>query len=221
MPRTSGEWIELYKTLGALWIHDGNQKRPHALLTSKMHSSGFFNSELVMERPNLLDEASDQLVEELLSHPDFHHRIDRVVGPAMGAITLAHDVARNVEAQTELLCLRSYVEKDGERMVFKRGGSLENERTLLVEDVITTAKSVRRCAAAVSERRAAVLPFVLALVNRSGQTNDGERTIVSLINHHMPTWDVPNDEACPLCAAGSEAIRPKEGGNWERLNATY
>jgi len=34
--------------LGALWIHDGNPQRPHALLTSGNHSNGFFNASFIM-----------------------------------------------------------------------------------------------------------------------------------------------------------------------------
>ena len=38
----------------------------------------------------------------------------------------------------------------------------------------------------------------------------------AVIDKAMPMW-VP--EECPLCQAGSEAIRPK--GNWDRLTADY
>lgn len=39
-------WIDRFKERDALWLHDGNVRRPHALLTSGKHSDGFFNSVL-------------------------------------------------------------------------------------------------------------------------------------------------------------------------------
>ena len=63
MIRTVEQWIEEYKRKNALWIHDGNRIRPHALLTSGKHSNGFFNSRLVIPDEVLLSEATSDLLE--------------------------------------------------------------------------------------------------------------------------------------------------------------
>lgn len=207
-------WIERLKDIGALWIHDDNSARPHALLTSGKHSNGFFNGGLVMQDPRLLEAACYDLILKI-SVP---FRVNRVVGPAMGAITMAHEVARqlsNSNSHTRM----SFVEKDERlpgRMMFKRTSVMPDERVLVVEDVLTTGGSVEATIAAVEEIGAEVLPWVLVLVNRSGLTHIGDRKILSLIQREMPTWE-PDD--CPLCAQDSEAIRPKDKENWARLNA--
>jgi orotate phosphoribosyltransferase len=221
MIRNEQGWFDEYAKRGALWLHDGNPKRPHALLTSGKHSNGFFNSELVLENPFLLDEASYDLVAALRGQGIDLEDIDRVVGPAMGAITLAHDVALHVTLETPSRhCLRAYTEKetggDSKLMVFKKTMIRSGERILAVEDVITTGDSVEMTATAVTNVGGIVLPFVAVLVNRSGVKEMNSRKIVALIDRSMPTWDA---EGCPLCKEGSEAIRPKGTENWARLNA--
>lgn len=215
-------WISQYQSKGALWIHDGNPRRPHALLTSGNHSSGFFNSELVMEDPYLLSEASLGIVELLNRYNVDLMNIDRVVGPAMGAITLAHEVALNITYMSAHLCLRAYVEKserDGKKiMVFNRTKIHPGERILIAEDVLTTGGSVEITDTAITEVGGVSLPYVVVLVNRSGLTEVGGKKIIALINHHMPVW---TPEECPLCKQGSEAIRPKGKENWDLLNAPY
>jgi orotate phosphoribosyltransferase len=229
MPK-SNQWIKRYEERGALWIHDGHPQRPHALLTSGKHSDGFFNSELVMEDPVLLDEACDQLAKLYESYVFSQFGIlvmldtlpGRVVGPAMGAITLAHDMARHISMRQGFPCLRAYVEKEGEgknkKMVFKRASIRPGERVLLVEDVLTSGESVELAADAVVRAGGVVLSYVAVLVNRSGLAEVNGKKIVALIDRPMHNWD---PDECPLCAAGSEAIRPKELDNWARLNARY
>ena len=63
-----------------------------------------------------------------------------------------------------------------------------------------------------------MFPFVAVLVNRSGLTEVGGKKIVALIDRPMPMW---TPDECPLCKAGSEAIRAKGSENWARLKATY
>jgi len=232
MHKTQDEWIEEYTKRGAFWMHDGNPKRPHVRLTKGGHSNGFFNSELVMEDPTLLNEACEDLVELFIEagyNPDM---VDRVVGPAMGAITLSNDIARNMSNQLSMKrmfrpCLRSYAEKgveagvvsEGEVMVFKKTRVCENERVLLCEDVITTGGSLKLAADAVAKEGGIMPHVVLSLVNRSGKSHINGRRIISLVDKHMPVWK-PGE--CPLCEQGSLPLYPpKETKNWELLNADY
>ena len=219
MLRTQKDWIDRYEQNGALWIHDGNPKRPHALLTSGKHSDGFFNSELIMEDSALLAEACSNLLQRLeIGERVVLSKIDRVVGPAMGAITMAHELARQISEGTGHRCLRAYTEKFEKIMVFQRTIIKPTELVLLVEDVLTTGGSVGITSAAVAATHGYILPFVAVLVNRSGLTHVDEKKIIALIDRPMPMWAADD---CPLCKKGSEAIRPKGTENWKRLNASY
>lgn len=218
-------WIGKYKEKGAWWAHDGNPKRPHALLRSGKHSNGFCNSELVIQDPVLLDEACADLAALYWSLTGYY--ANRVVGPAHGATKVAHDLARHISRKQGFSCLSSYTEKEGEgknrKMVFKRSPPEKGERVLLAEDVTTTGGSVELVADAVARAGGIVLPCVAVLVNRSGLTEVNGKKIIALIDHPMQDWDTVSDnEICPLCEMGSEAIRPKESvENWVRLNAKY
>ncbi len=222
MHRDTKGWIAEYQRKGALWIHDGNPKRPHALLTSGKHSSGFFNSGIVMEDTTLLDQASSDLVEILREKGLILDGVNRVVGPAMGAITLAHDIARHIARLNDgnKPCLSGFTEKfeaAGKMMVFKRTNLNPSELILIVEDVLTTGGSIELTATAVAASCCYTVPFVAVLVNRSGLREVNGKKVVALIDQPMPIWE-PDD--CPLCKEGSEAIRPKGRENWARLNAT-
>ena len=220
---TSDEWIARYKGYGALWTHDGNEKRPHALLTSGNHSNAFINSEQVLEDPLFLDDACGDLLALLIEQGLDIETVDRVVGPAMGAITMAHDMARHIGRSRSRPCLRAYSEKEMEdgvvtHMAFKRTKIAPGEQVLVVEDVFNTGGSVERTAQAVIKAGGVVVPFAAILLNRSGHTEFDGRKIVALIEYPMSIWA---PEACPLCAQGSEALLPKQKENWERLNAAY
>jgi orotate phosphoribosyltransferase len=217
-------WIDVYQKHGALWLHNGNPKQPHALLTSGQHSNGFFNSGLVSEDPALLIEASFDLARAVAEEINID-LLTYVVGPALGAVTLAHCVASAFQRWTRELCKSSFTEKvehsDGTTsMVLKRSTLKEGEdEVLVVEDVLTTGGSAEKTIEAVSHAGGHAAPVVAVLVNRSGLTHvRGGRKIVALIDHPMPMWMASE---CPLCKQGSEAIRPKGAENWARLNVRY
>jgi orotate phosphoribosyltransferase len=222
MLRTQDGWIDEYTKRGALWIHDDNKQRPHALLTSGKHSNGFFNSRLVISDEILLRDAACDLVELFVQQGGDVSKVDGVVGPQTGATMLAQLISEQLMAFTRSDCFWSSPAKKEEQgkktMIFDpyEKGLIFFNSILLCDDVVTTAGSVNLTAEAVQDVSGVVLPFVLVLVNRSGLKEINGRKIIALIDRSMPTWEL---DKCPLCDSGSEAIRPKD--NWARLNATY
>ncbi|MFA5290933.1 MAG: phosphoribosyltransferase family protein [Candidatus Paceibacterota bacterium] len=222
-------WIKTYERKGVFWVHDGNPKRPHALLTSGNHSDGFFWSGPVVDddvaREAAVEEIIDFLEEQGVGIFDF----DRVIGPATGATRLAEEMAFQVTERRWTKdkdaepCRWSSPKKLGDgsskTIVLAEGDVRPGERVLLIEDVITTGGSVEANAEIIIAAGATVLPVLVALVNRSGLEKIAERRILALIDRPMPMW-APED--CLLCKAGSEAIRPKKPvENWDRLTAQY
>ncbi len=217
MSRKTDGWVKKYQEKDALWIHDGNVERPHALLTSGMHSNGFFNSRLVTSDEPLLREAASDLVEIYRHAKGFTKGPGLIVGPQTGATKLAEFISDEYERYRP--CGWVSPEKVGEgknrEMLFspEEFSVLEGEDVLLCEDVITTGGSIDLTAKAVTKARATILPFVLALVNRSGLKELSGRKILALIDRPMQTW---TEEECPLCKLKSKPFRPKD--NWYLLN---
>ena len=203
-------WMERFCDSGALCIHDGNPRRPHALLTSGKHSNGFFNASKIIENPRLLEQACTALINR-------HWKIeipDRIIGSAFGAITIAHEFGRN--AGTKCGFTEPVIEEGEKNMPLKRFNVKKGDKVLVVEDVMTTGGTTNKTIATLEDLGAKVSPVIFVLVNRSGMTHLGNREILALIDNEMPSW---NPRECPLCKKGSEAIRPK--GNWKKLTADY
>lgn len=226
MTRDADDWIGEYKKKNALWIHDGNPKRPHALLRSGKHSSGFFNSELVIPDEVLLRDAAADLLELFAIEGGPFREVKLVVGPQTGATKLAEFISDQISAFTRDWCFWSSPAK---RMEGEKAVSMQIDRndlnlfpgqmTLLCEDVLSTGGSVGLAAEAVASADGIVLPFILVLVNRSGLADVNGRKVIALIDRPMPAWDLAE---CLLCKhLKSEAITAKDPENWRRLNAAY
>lgn len=214
MKSLSPALLEEYKKIGAFWVHDDNPKRPHALLTSGKHSNGFFNGSKVIVDPQLLRRSLLSILwcDEGPKH--LSHRPKYVVGSALGAINIAHTMAEILGTKS---CFTEPNVIDGvKHMELKRFSISPKSDVLVVEDVLTTGGTTLKTIKALEDKGVFVLPSILVLVNRSGMVRLGDRKIFSLIDHHMPIWE---PDECPLCKAGSEAVRPKD--NWDRLTADY
>jgi len=210
-------WAQLLRDVGAIWWHDGSAERPHAILTSGLHSNGFMNGDCFKQFPHMMDWAAHDLVSRLEERGLKLKEVDCVIGPAMGAITLAHDVARVIARETGQAVRATYAEKgeSGEdRFVFKRTHVLPGERVLIVEDVITTGGSSLAVADAVRRSDGVVLPFIGALVIRHENAKIDGLSIAHLTGFFPHAWE---KEECPLCRKGSKAIRPKGRAGWNAL----
>lgn len=210
--KSEQDWIDQFTKLGALWIHDENPKRPHALLISGNHSDGFFNASKVIERPLVLAEACSDLLANM--KPSSFGAINMVFGSALGAISIAYEIARQLGIRTGFT---EPVVIDGKkRMVLKRFDIESDASVLVVEDVLTTGDTTRKTISVLQEKGVYIFPIILVLVNRSGKSHLNERDINSLIYHPMPIW---SPDECPLCKKGSKIVRPK--GDWDLLTRSY
>lgn len=213
MFRTADGWKAEFESRGAYWEHDGECRRPHALLTSGNHSNGFFNSRIIVEDDALLAEAASDLV-DLVEGISVHSRYASIIaGPQTGATKLAEFIARRKDRQW----ISPEKTPEGPMLLSREDRlKLPHMSVLPCEDVITTGGSVKRAADAITEAGGRVLPYVLALVNRSGLKAVDDRRIVALIERELPIW---TPDECPLCPTGSNAIRPKD--HWDLLTQTY
>jgi orotate phosphoribosyltransferase len=174
----------------------------HFHLTSGKHSPVFIQCAQVLQYPEEATAIGQALADRLA---DLDAEI--VVGPAMGGVLLAHEVARR-------LGLRSaFTEKRNGSQEFRRGFRLASgSRVLLVEDVLTTGGSVLRSAAAVRSGGGEVVGVGL-IIDRTG----GRAAETLGFGPGVPVWSLASidapayvPEACPLCREGAPLLRPKE-----------
>lgn len=203
----STDWKAVFQDHGAIWIHDGNPSRPHALLTSGLHSDGFVNCTFVTQHAALLQRIvsePDGLAEKLPLE-----RVAWVVGSAFGAVTLAYAVALKLGARA------GFTEKDGDGMKLARFEIEPAEKVLVVEDTISTGGSTLKTIEGIQKSGVPaenILPLIVCLVNRSGSGALAGRELRALITTDIHTWQPAE---CPLCKAGSQAVRPKT--HWKEL----
>lgn len=198
-------WKQIFQENGAIWIHDGNPRRPHALLTSGLHSDGFVNCTFVTQRPNLLQRVITEGMAGILSGS----KPGWVIGSAFGAITLAYAIALQLNARA------GFTEKDGESMKLARFEIESSETVLVVEDTISTGGSTLKTLDGIRKsgvEDSRILPHIVCLVNRSGSNDLQGRSIRALLTLDIHAW---KPEECPLCKQGSQAVRPKS--NWHEL----
>ncbi|MBE3588937.1 MAG: orotate phosphoribosyltransferase [Thermoanaerobacteraceae bacterium] len=168
----------------------------HFLLTSGRHSDRYFQCARVLQYPRhaelLCSELARQWGEGIKG-------VDVVIGPALGGILVAYEVARSLGVRN------IFAERENGVMTLRRGFNLSpQEKVLVVEDVVTTGGSVREVINLVRERGAQVVGAA-ALVDRSNGTVDLGVPFRALLIVPAVSY---SPEECPLCRQGIPAVKP-------------
>ena len=171
----------------------------HFLLTSGLHSSRYLQCALVMQDPARGERLCRQLARAFADE-----NIQCVVGPAMGGILVAYELARVLKARTV------FAERQDGKMTFRRGFAIEpGERVLLAEDVVTTGGSLREVQDLITAAGGNVVA-ICALVDRtSGRDAGFGMPLTSLVKVDAPTY---SPEDCPLCRDGLPLQKPGRTG---------
>jgi orotate phosphoribosyltransferase len=149
---TNDQALQIFKDSGALL-------EGHFLLSSGYHSAFYLEKFQVLQYP--------QYVEELCREIAEHFRpldVQLVVGPTTGGVLLAYEVAKRLGTRG------IFAERDesGKGRVLRRGFQVgDQERVLIVDDILTTGGSVRDTIDAVVAAGGTVIG-VGVLADRSG-----------------------------------------------------
>ena len=101
--------------------------------------------------------------------------MDVVAGPTTGGIILAFEVAK----QLGLRCIFAEKEESGKR-AFRRGFAMNpGERVLVVDDVLTTGKSVKEVLEAVAEKNGCVVGIGVLVDRSEHDLNWGIRSLAA------------------------------------------
>ena len=173
----------------------------HFLLSSGLHSEQYLQCAKVLENPQTAAKLSQALAEDFKDAS-----ITAVIGPAMGGVILAYELARALGARA------LFTERESGKMCLRRGFRLSaQDKVLVAEDVITTGRSVKEVIEAARADDAQVVA-VCALADRSVSKIDFGVRCVSLLKLEIKNYP-PQD--CPLCKQAVELVEPgsrKVGG---------
>ena len=169
--------LKLFKETGALL-------EGHFKLRSGLHSDQFFQCALLLQYPEISSRLCEVLVNKLNQRINLDD-IDVIISPAIGGITLGHDVAR-ITGKKYI-----FVEKEEGFLKLRRFKIDAGERFLIIEDVITKGGRVKETIDIVHNFEGKV-NGIGVLVDRSNQNIDFNAPLVSLLNISPNVYDPKN-----------------------------
>ena len=185
---TEKEVLDLFEKYGALL-------EGHFKLSSGLHSGKYLQCALVLQYPDIAEKLSKDLAGKFSKD-----KIDVVIGPALGGVTLAYEAARAIGARG-LFAERG----DGGAMVLRRGFSISRgEKALVVEDVVTTGGSTKEVIELIGSLGADVIG-VGSIIDRSGKKIDFGVPFKSLAKVSVDTFE---EKDCPLCKSKIPVAKP-------------
>jgi len=184
---TRDEVLDLFRRSGALL-------EGHFRLTSGLHSPGYLQCALVLSHPESAEALGHALGDRIRGA-----RPTVVLSPAIGGIVIGHEVGRALGVRA------LFAERQDGRLTLRRGFTLsEQDRVLVVEDVLTTGGSTRETME-VARAAGAQVVGAASIVNRSGGTVKFDVPLESLLDYSLPAYE---PDQCPLCAKGLPVVKP-------------
>ena len=173
----------------------------HFCLTSGLHSDIYFQCAKLYQYPEITAELGKRLAEKL-SDIEF----DTIIAPAIGAVIIGYETAKNAKKRN------LFVErKDGE-MQLRRGYTLKKgEKVVIIEDVITTARTIKETMEAIKEFEPEIVAVGCIVDRTKGQTDYNIKSLMQI----DPVVYEPSE--CPLCKDGIELVKP--GSRTEKAKA--
>ena len=206
---TEAQLREILEAAGALWLHSGDPKAPHAELTSGKHSDGFVDVLRALQYSGICYAAGKALAAKI--RDEYKGDIDWVVGSDHAGAVFSQNVAVWLGAKHD------FTEKGSDKsQLWKRLNIKEGEVVLQVEELMTTALTFNEVRKGIREGNGAPVTFAPVagvLVHRSDVWQIEDTKIVPFVHYDIKVWE---PDRCPLCIGGSEVIsEPKK--NWAKL----
>jgi len=179
--------IDQFRTTGALL-------EGHFQLSSGLHSTVYLQCALVLQFPERAESFGRAIAEKYRGAG-----IQLVASPAIGGIVIGHEVARALGARFV------WTEREGNQMTLRRGFTVSpGEKTLVVEDVITTGGSTRETIEAL-RRAGADVVAAASIIDRSAGTADVGVPLTALAA--LKVLSVPAAD-CGACKLGEPVVKP-------------
>ncbi len=181
-----GEILHLFEETQALL-------NGHFQLSSGLHSTQYFQCALILQYPEYAEKLGSAIADLFRDQ-----KITCVVGPALGGIVIAWEVARALHVKG------LFTERVNGTMQLRRGFAIEKQdRILVVEDVITTGGSAQEVVKLLKNEASMI--GVASIVDRSSTPPSFGVPYKSLLKMNIQTFD-PSE--CPLCRQSKPIDKP-------------
>ena len=179
--------IDEFKQTGALL-------EGHFQLTSGLHSTVYLQCARVLQFPEKAEAFGRAIAQKFAGAG-----VQLVASPAIGGIVIGHEVARSLGARF------IWTEREGGEMTLRRGFTVSpGEKTLVVEDVITTGGSTRETIEALQSAGAEVVGAA-SIIDRSGGSVEVGVPRVALATLRVLAVESAN---CEACQSGQSVTKP-------------
>ena len=166
----------------------------HFKLSSGLHSQNYLQCALILQYPDLAEKLAKTIAKQFSKD-----NVSLVVGPALGGVTLAYEVARALKVRG------LFTERQDGAMVLRRGFMINpGEKVLVVEDVITTGGSTKEVIEVVKKLEG-VPVAVASIIDRSSEPPMLGVPFFSLAKIKVLTY---KETECPLCKMNIPITKP-------------
>ena len=166
----------------------------HFQLSSGLHSTVYLQCALVLQFPEKAEEFGRAIAEKFQGQG-----IELVASPAIGGIVIGHEVARALGARFV------WTEREAGQMTLRRGFTVSpGEKTLVIEDVITTGGSTRDTIEALKRAGADVIAAA-SIIDRSAGSADVGVPLTALASLKVLAVE---PTVCDACKLGEPVVKP-------------
>ena len=159
----------------------------HFILSSGLHSKQYVQCAKLLSQPKQARIICASLSEKIKSN---FSNINIILSPALGGIVVGYEIGRQLNIKT------IFAERANDKLTLRRGFDISpNSNVLIVEDVITTGKSVLECSKIVKKSKANLVGYA-CIIDRSNSGQVFKDKIISQIKLKIPTFrenELPKD----------------------------
>ena len=158
----------------------------HFVLSSGLHSPKYVQCAKLLSFPNKANKICKSLSSKIKKN---FKNVNLILSPAVGGIIIGYEIGKLLNLET-IFC-----ERVNQRFKLRRGFSIKkNARVVIVEDVVTTGKSINECSEIVKKYSANLLGYA-CIIDRSDNKLSTKNKIISQIKFKIDTYkekDLPD-----------------------------
>ena len=175
----------------------------HFVLSSGLHSSKYIQCAKLLSYPHLSKFICQSLSEKIKRK---YKKIDLILSPAVGGIIIGYEIGRLLKIET-IFC-----ERVKGKFKLRRGFNINKKsKVLIIEDVVTTGKSILECVKLIKRSRAKLVGFACIIDRSNKKTLKIKQKITSHMKIDVPTYNknkLPLSLQCiPITKPGTRHLK--------------